>query len=546
MQSFHIVRDALLASAAVVALSASAAVAENAKLVQTEDSYFKQGQDTLQKNLALQPNTNQAKNVILFIADGMGVSTITATRIFEGQQQGKDGESNVLAFEAFPHAALVKTYAHDAQVPDSAPTATSMVTGVKTKNDVIGLNKDAVLGDCEASKGKEVTTLFELAETTGKSTGVISTARITHATPAAMYAHTPNRDWEADSDMPEEAMTAGCADIASQLVDFPYGDGLEVALGGGRSMFIPETAEDPEDAPKPGDRADGEDLTQAWLDRYGNSGAYVWNQEQFEALDPANVDHVLGLFNMSHMQYEADREQDRGGEPSIAEMTGFAIDVLSKNPKGYALMVESGRVDHAHHATNAYRALTDAVAFDEAVQTALDKVNLEETLIVVTADHSHAFTISGYPKRGNPMLGLVRDVDGELILGMDGKPYTTLSYANGPGGFTAQPEQPAGSVPAATASNTESSAASGEQEVQKIGVRPDPSEVDTEDMDYIQQATVPLASETHSGEDITVHAIGPWSHLFQGVVEQQYLFHVMDHATKISEQADETQRASAQ
>jgi alkaline phosphatase len=529
-----------------VALSASVAAAENAKLVQTEDSYFKQGQEILQKNLALQPNTNQAKNVILFIADGMGVSTITAARIFEGQQRGVDGESNVLSFEAFPHAALVKTYAHDAQVADSAPTAVAMVTGVKTKNDIIGLNQEAMVSDCEASKGKDVTTLFELAETAGKSTGVISTARITHATPAATYAHTPDRDWEADSDMPEEALAAGCEDIATQLVNFPYGDGFEVALGGGRSMFLPESAEDPEDAPKTGDRADGKDLTQAWLERYGNSGEYVWNAEQFNALDPQNADHVLGLFNMSHMQYEADREQDAGGEPSLSEMTAFAIDALAQNPEGYVLMVEAGRVDHAHHATNAYRALGDAVAFNEAIKTALDKVDLDDTLVVVTADHSHTLTISGYPKRGNPILDVVRDVDGELILGTDGKPYTTLSYANGPGGFTAVPEEPAGSVPAATAENVETDAESGEQAVEKIGVRPDPSEADPLDMDYLQQATVPLESETHGGEDISVHATGPWAHLFQGVVEQQYLFHVMDHATKISEQASQPQRASAQ
>ena len=227
-------------------------------------------------------------------------------------------------------------------------------------------------------------------------------------------------------------------------------------------------------------------------------------------------------------------------------MTGFAIDVLAKNPEGYVLMVEAGRVDHAHHAGNAYRALTDMVAFADAVRTAVDRVNLDETLIVVTADHSHTLTISGYPRRGNPILGVVRNLDDELVMGRDGRPYTTLGYANGPGGFTAPPERPAGSVPAATASSTETSAASGNQEVQKIGVRPDPREADTEDADYIQQATVPLKSETHAGEDVTVHAIGPWAHLFQGVVEQHYLFHVMDHATKISEQANEAQRASAQ
>jgi alkaline phosphatase len=516
----------LLAAVAWPTLMAHAAMAQDATLVQADDPYFKQGQETLQRLLALQPNTNEAKNVILFVADGMSVATVTAGRIFEGQQRGVDGESNQLSFEKFPYAAFSKTYAHDAQVADSAPTAVAMVTGIKTRNDIIGLNSSVAVDDCQASQGAHVTTLLEMAEAAGMSTGAVTTARLTHATPAATYAHIPNRDWEADSDVPEEAR-AKCPDIARQLVELPFGDGMEVAMGGGRDRFLPETAADPEDEGQKGKRADGRDLTQEWLQRYGNSGAYVWNMEEFKALNPAEVDHVLGLFERSHMEYEADREKDAAGEPSLAEMTDKAIDILAKNPEGYFLMVEGGRVDHAHHATNARRALVDMVAFADAVQTAVDKVDLDETLIVVTADHSHTLTIAGYPKRGNPILDVVRDVDGELILGTDGKPYTTLSYANGPGGWSATPAD-------ATEDNVEADASAAGM---TDGSRPDPSKVDTTDVDYIQQATVPLESETHGGDDVPIFAIGPWAHLFQGVVEQQYIFHVMDRASKISERA---------
>jgi alkaline phosphatase len=208
-------------------------------------------------------------------------------------------------------------------------------------------------------------------------------------------------------------------------------------------------------------------------------------------------------------------------------MTDKTIDILAKNPNGYFLMVEGGRVDHAHHATNAHRALVDMVAFADAVQAAVDKVDLDETLIVVTADHSHTLTIAGYPKRGNPILGLVRDIDDELILGTDGKPYTTLGYANGPGGWSTSPAD-------ATEANVEEDAsAAGVADAS----RPDPTNDETTDIDYIQQATVPLESETHAGDDVPIFAIGPWAHLFQGVVEQQYIYHVMDHASKISERA---------
>ena len=105
------------------------------------------------------------------------------------------------------------------------------------------------------------------------------------------------------------------------------------------------------------------------------------------------------------MKYEADRANDTGGEPSISEMTRKAIELLQKNPKGFYLMVEGGRIDHAHHAGNAYRALTDTIAMAEAVKVALEMTDDKETLVIVTADHSHTMTIAGYPSRGNPILG---------------------------------------------------------------------------------------------------------------------------------------------
>jgi alkaline phosphatase len=538
---------ALLASAAVLGLSVGAARAADGPLVQASDAYFAQAQAQLQRALAAQPNTRQAKNVILFVGDGLGTSTVTAARIFEGQQRHVDGESNVLAFEAFPHVALSKTYSSDAQVSDSAPTATAMMSGVKLRNDTTGVNASVPVGDCRAALANQVTTIAEMAEMAGMSTGAVSTARITHATPAAVYSHTPHRDWESDTDMPAEAMQEGCVDIARQLVEMKPGDGLEVAMGGGRQHFLPETAADPEDEGKKGRRKDGLDLTQKWVERYGNSGAYVWNKAQFDQLGPANVDHVLGLFERSHAEHEFDRPKDKGGEPSLAEMTAKAIDILKKNPQGFFLMVEGGRIDHASHAGNAFRTLSDTVALNEAVKTALGKVSLEDTLIVVTADHSHSLTINGYPKRGNPILGVVVNVEGKVELAADGKPYTTLAYANGPGAWATAETRPAEQAAVGAAPSVQPAAgpaaaagdAKAQAEPNKVEARhrPDAAGVDTTDPDYIQQAAVPLASETHTGEDVPIYAAGPWSHLFQNTVEQNYIFHVMDHATRISERA---------
>ncbi|MEY4580395.1 MAG: alkaline phosphatase, placental type [Pseudomonadota bacterium] len=445
---------------------------------------------------------DRARNVILFVGDGMGVSTITASRILEGQNKGNPGEENRLSFEEFPYLSLVKTYSVNQQTSDSAPTMTAMVTGAKTKDGILSINENVVRGDQTTVAGNELRTILELAEQEGLSTGVVSTARITHATPAACYAHSPDRDWESDAEVPAAASSAGAKDIARQLIETRFGDGLEVALGGGRSYFLPTTVNDPEDAGTTGRRKDGRNLTSEWASRARS--AYVWNKAGFNAIDASRTDHLLGLFERSHMEYEADRAKDSAGEPSLSEMTSKAIDILSRNRKGFFLMVEGGRIDHAHHAGNASRALQDTIAMSDAIRTALSKVREQDTLVLVTADHSHTFTIAGYPARGNDILGKVVTLDAkgepEETFAKDGNglPYTTLSYANGPG--------------------------------YRAGVRPDLTSVDTAHVDFLQEATVPMSSETHAGEDVALYARGPSAHLVHGSQEQTISFYVMARA----------------
>lgn len=488
------------------------ALAQDA-LPQASDSYFTAAQADMARRLAIQPITGQAKNVIIMVGDGMSIATVTAARILEGQKRGVDGESNNLAVDTFPYTALSKTYSHDGQVSDSAPTATAMTTGVKTRNDVIGLNQTVAVGDCAAALANPVTTIFEIAEAAGKATGVISTARITHATPAGAYAHTPVRDWESSKELPEEAKTAGCKDVADQLVNWPAGDGFEVALGGGRSYFLPAETADPEDKEKTGRRTDKRDLTAEWTAK-SNNNVFVFDKAGFDKVDIASGAKMLGLFEMSHMEYEADRAKDAAGEPSLAEMTAKALDRLAQDEDGYVLMIEGGRIDHAHHAGNAARALEDTLAFDAAIKTVLEKTSREDTLVVVTADHSHTMTINGYPKRGNPIFGKVVNVEDKLELAGDGKPYTTLGYANGPGAYF----PPLGKDEDKT-------------KAQPAGVRPDLTDVDTLALDYLQPALVPMGSETHAGDDVAIYAWGPFAHLFQGTVEENYIYHVMSHAS---------------
>jgi alkaline phosphatase len=450
----------------------------------------------------------RAKNVILFVGDGMGVTTVTAARILEGQRQGGTGEEHDLTWDTFERLALVKTYSVNQQTSDSAPTATAMVTGDKTNDGAIavGPEVDRFETDYEKIKPYILETILEQAEQRGLATGIVSTARITHATPAVNYAHIGNRDWENDSQLPDGATVT---DIAAQLVDAQRRYGIEVVLGGGRAQLMPATQTDPEYG-EAGLRTDGRDLVAEWVAAQPRS-AYVWNAEQFDAIDPRRTRHLLGLFEPSHMQYEADRHADGAGEPSLADMTRKAIGILSQERKGFYLMVEGGRIDHGHHAGNAYRALTDAIALSEAVAAAVQETNPRDTLILVTADHSHVMTMAGYPERGNPILGLVK-APGADDWSRDylGFPYTTLSYANGPGYAWLE-----------TGGDTRYS----------FPISPgrivDLSTVDTEDEGFHQESLVGLGSETHAGEDVPLYATGVGSRLVGGTMDQNEIYFVM-------------------
>jgi len=468
-----------------------------------------------------------AKNIILFVGDGMGISTVTAARILEGQLKGDTGEENSLSFETLPHIGLAKTYNVDGQTPDSAGTMTAMVTGVKTDVGVISQAEGVSRGNCASTSGQDLMTSLELASVAGLSTGVVSTARITHATPAATYAHSPERNWESDADLPAEAITNGCKDIAAQLLDYSYGSGVNVVMGGGRRAFIPDTVTDAEG--KTGKRKDGRDLTAEWTAKYSNA-AYVEDRDSFLALDPTTTDHALGLFNSSHMEYDYDRTTEGvTGEPSLAEMTAKTIDILKKNDKGFVLIIEAGRIDHAHHAGNAARALHDTIALSEAVRVAMEKTSSKDTLLMVTADHSHVFTIAGYPTRGNPILGLVKGNDSAGVpvitnsTDSNGLPYTTVGYTNGRG-------------------FAELSTGGDERYGYPIQAgRVDLNYVDTLNAGFHQEALIPLESETHAGEDVGIFASGPGAHLIQGTVEQNHIFHVMDHAANLVVKAQAAQ-----
>ncbi len=473
---------------------------------------------------------SRAKNAILFIGDGMGISTVTAARILEGQLRGGSGEENQLSFDRFPHVALIKVYNTNQQTPDSAGTMTAIVTGEKTRAGVLSVDASVERGDFQRADAHRLETLFENAEDRGLATGLVTTTSVTHATPAALYAHSPERNWDSDTALPPDARAAGFPDIARQLIEFPHGDGVDVALGGGEQHFRPAGPKTaglwPQLQGKAITRSDGRDLTEEWLARRPGS-AFVRSCSELDELDTASTSQLLGLFAARHLHFESDRESALPCQPSLTQMMLAALEILERHPRGYILMVEGGRIDHGHHNANAFRALTETIEFAHAVGVAAERTSAEDTLIVVTADHGHVFNIGGYPTRGNDILGLTIENDHrghpaeQPALDALGLPFTTLGYQNGPGYTGASAEQPEGPKFHPHRPRIVSGVTAG---------RPDLTEVDTADPDYLQEAAVPMRSETHSGEDVAAYARGPGSRLFHGVKEQSYIYHAIVEA----------------
>ncbi|XP_055677789.1 alkaline phosphatase 4 [Lutzomyia longipalpis] len=487
-------------------------------ITEDTDHWLRLSEAHLRRKLAANGHRGEhtlAKNVIIFVGDGMGMPTITAGRIYKGQKKSQySGEETQLSFDVFPNIGLAKTYNTDKQVPDSAGTATSLFTGSKTRYGYIGVDSTSSYANPNAGK---LTSIMDWAQANGKRTGFVTTTRVTHATPAALYAHSPNRDWECDSAVPDVVPSTAFKDIARQLVEEAPGRRMNVIMGGGREMMgVKEKLYDISQIKMNGSfeqlcpRTDGRNLAEEWLeDNLVNSTrTFVKNTGQLLAVDTENVDYLLGLFAQNHIPYNLVREKGASGAPSLAQMTSQAIKILQrKYSKGFVLMVEGGRIDHGHHQNYAHIALEEFVELDAAIETALNLTNPKETLIIVTADHSHAMVFNGYATRGNDILEFGNKAQVE--------PYETLTYANGPGFLYHRLNK----------SQEDHGMSQTWKHVETI------SSTEREDPFYRHLSTFPLGDATHAGEDVPVYATGPGSDLIYGVFEQNYIAHVVGFAT---------------
>lgn len=277
---------------------------------------------------ATSPDT-ETKNIILFIGDGMGLEHICAAGMY------LNGKAGTLIFESFPYQGTVTTYSADKPVTDSAAAATAMATGNKVNNGTISM---AIPGD-----NSELTTILEYYSSLGKSTGLVTTTYITHATPAAFAAHEPYR-----SNFNEIA-----ADYFTQTRP-------TLLFGGGGFGVSPELAR-------------------------ANSYTVVTTKKELEALEPNANLKISGQFGNGHFPYE---DSFPANLPTLKEMTKAALAILAKNRKGFFLMIEGGRIDHASHANNIENTVKETIKFHAAVSYAYEWARLRrDTFIVVTADH---------------------------------------------------------------------------------------------------------------------------------------------------------------
>jgi len=461
-------------------------------LFQSFDSDFwtASGENDLKTATSTFDNLNQqkAKNVVMMIGDGMDLTTTVAGRIKIGQDLKKLGEEHITSLDKMPHLGLMKTYSLDNQVPDSAATATAILTGVKTRQGMLGVDSRAV--DCETTKKYQTISILHRAIEQGKSVGIVTNTRIQHATPAASYSHALSRKWYSDRQMTSKHK--GCKDISQQLFDLRHK--IQVVLGGGLAHMVPKTSK------MAGGRLDSQNFIEMWKnDMKKMNGSFVSSRTQLLDVDFNQTDYLFGVFAAYELGFILTRSKSRQlKEPTLAEMTSAAVKILKKNPKGFFLLVEGGLIDKGHHRGVAAFALEEFKDFEKSVQLVKDSTSTNDTLLIVTADHGHTMTLGGDIKRGNPILGVAKK------RAKDGKSHSALLYGNGPGYTRERVEPPTYS--------------------KVLGI--------TEALKhYRQNAAVPLNIETHSGEDMVAYASGPHAHLIHGVHEQNYLAHVMFYAS---------------
>ena len=411
------------------------------------------------------PSSKAPRNVILMIADGGGPASFTMARDYLRDRHG----SAALALDSI-QVGSVRTYSTDSRVTDSAAGATAFSTGVKTYNGAIAVDPDK----------QPLTTLLEAAEQRGMATGLIATSRVTHATPASFAAHVPDR-WQEN-------------EIASQMMQ----QNIDLIFGGGRRHFLPSSQK--------GQREDERNL----LEEAREDGYQVVTTRR--ALDRSLQLPVLGLFSMSHMDYEVDR--DTSEEPSLEAMTRRGINLLKERPEGFFLMVEGSRIDHAGHGNDPTAMLHDVLAYNQAVAEVLQFARQNErTLVVSVADHETGGLSLGRNLDGSGVYAWHPDVLGRVRSSL---PVMVSEVEEGASPAAVLQEY-AGIDTLSNAERTLLEKRRAENQSLKFAF----SEI------ISRRALIGWTTKGHTGVDVNLYAYGPGSARFRGHHDNTYLGQVL-------------------
>ncbi len=465
----------------------------------------------------------RAKNVILFMGDGMSLQAKQAARILsKGIYEGR--YNDLLAMESLEHLALITTSGYDSLVTDSANSASAYNTGHKSVVNAMGVYGNRTADTLDDPKVENINSIVQ--RTRGMSVGVVTTSSVTDATPGATTSHTRRR---ADQDY-----------IAHSFTD--EGTRPQVLLGGGARYFLPLS--------QPGSRRTDEiDVIKKFEDL-----GYQFAGNRKELLATSADKPLLGLFQTNNMDVYMDREHipnaevvgDFNDQPNLVEMTAKAIDVLSKNENGFFLMAEGASIDKQLHTMDWQRAIYDAIELDQAVAYAKNwaKENGDDTLIVVVADHSHGVSITGtyseegdnvgreavrtYGEAGWPNFvdengdGFPDDPDPSITLAMQ--------YANFPDHYENYRFMKKPIVPAL--SDSDGKVFANEARKGSEGAR-------------LIEGNLPQYKETqevHSGDDVILMAGGPGSEYFRGVMDNTEVFYGIIQALHVDAVNDKAEK----
>ena len=448
----------------------------------------------------------KAKNVVLFVGDGMSMQAKEVARILsKGITEGK--YNDLLAMETFPHMSLITTSGYDSLVTDSANSASAYNTGHKAVVNAMGSYENRTKDVWDDPK---VETIAEIvSRTKGMSYGMVSTAAVTDATPAALTAHTRKRGEQPG--------------IAS---DFLHRSAPPaVVLGGGLQYFLPKSASGSK-------RKDDVNLVQEFKD-----AGYQFVMTGAELAQTSDDTPILGLFQMNHMNVYIDRAflpanpkvlKEFPDQPGLVEMTKKAISVLEKNPNGFYLMSEGASIDKQLHTMDWQRAAYDTIELDQAVKYVQDysKANGDNTLIIVVADHAHGISITGtysendgktgreavrtYGEAGWPTFvdanndGYPDNPDADVTL--------AVQYANAPDHYENYRFQNAPTAPAVADRDG------------KVHANPKRAPEGARLVEGNLPTTEGEVSEVHSADDIILMAYGPGSEYFNGVMDNTEVF----------------------